>query len=73
LDIQDGLRHWNLKRFKSSDKLGSGFVTLKELIFWGVKLGCLEGGKRPSYARPGLLAFEFSDSFDKREKTQSFT
>ena len=70
-DVQDGLRDWNIKGFEDSYKLGTRLVALKELIFWRVKLGRLEGGKGPSDVRPGLLAFEFGNSFDeKREDTK---
>ena len=54
-------------------KLGSGLVALKELIFWGVKLGRLEGGKCPADVRPGLLALGFATLSMRSEKTQSFT
>ena len=50
------------------DKLASGLVALKELIFLGVKLGRLERRKCPSDVGPGLLALEFRHSFDKKRK-----
>ena len=39
---------------------------MKELILGGVKLGRLERRKRSLDMRPGLLAFDFGDSFDEQ-------